>query len=107
LKFGCRKAALKAILFGNTFAETHEQDYLGPLASMQLTGPAGDRTEPIFDAIVGLTKNVVNDATVADILGVLGSTCGGAPDTSIGVLTDTLLAEPSQDEDDGDGDDPA
>ena len=65
LKFGCAKRALKSVLLGNTYAETHETDYLGPLSTMRVVDESGTRTEFIFDAILGLTRNIIND----DLLG--------------------------------------
>jgi len=60
LKFGCAKSALKGVLLGNTYAETHETEYLGPLSSIRLVDEDA-RTEFIFDAILGLTRNLIND----------------------------------------------
>lgn len=68
-KSGCKTHALRSALIGNTYAETHENDYLAKLAHLRLSEPNGGASEFIFDVILGLTKNVINtdklDAIIA------------------------------------------
>ena len=68
LKFGCEKRALKSVLFGNTYAETHGADYLDRLSRLRVTNEDATRHEFIFDAILGFTRNVLNDKTVTEIV---------------------------------------
>lgn len=68
-KLGCEKQALKSALLGNVYAETHGTDYLDRLSTMQVTGQAYNRTEWIFDLILGLTRNVFNDLDLENIFG--------------------------------------
>jgi hypothetical protein len=70
-KFGCAQHALKAVLLGNTYSETHSADYLGPLSGLRLIDSNDERTEFIFDGIIGLTQNVINDRNLPRLLGGL------------------------------------
>ena len=71
LKFGCAQHALKAVLLGNTYSETHAADYLGPLSGLRLIDRDDEKKEFIFDGIIGLTQNVINDAILPRLLGGL------------------------------------
>ncbi len=67
LKKGCRKDAVKTGLFGNLFAETHHEHYLKPLASVRLEWPGRDPVW-LFDAIVALSRNIINDSSVGTLI---------------------------------------
>jgi hypothetical protein len=63
-KFECAKEAIRCVLAGNTHAETHAENYIEPLINLKIvraTDPT-KRTEWIFDAVIGLTKNNINNA---------------------------------------------
>jgi len=62
-KFDCEKHAISCVLAGNTFAETHADHYIKPIINLKIK-QANDplnREEWIFDAVIGLTANVVNN----------------------------------------------
>lgn len=69
LKRGCSRQAIKTALFGNLYAETHHEHYMKPLASLQLLWP---QAEPVFlfDAIIGLSRNIINDAEISTLFGL-------------------------------------
>lgn len=62
LKFYCKRDSLRAVLLGNTHAMTHHNDYVEPLIHLKVLDSTGDpnRTEWIFDAMIGLTMNHFN-----------------------------------------------
>lgn len=68
-KFDCPKGALRAVLMGNTYAETHADDYIEPLVRLHITraDEADSRAEWIFDAVIGLTVNRFNAPDLADV----------------------------------------
>ena len=101
LKFGCKRVALKSVLFGNTYAETHEVDYLGPISTIRVLSADEKRTEYIFDAIIGLTQNLVNDASIVDSLAPLsqrGKIPGPTDETA---AVQAFLAPDKADNDEG------
>jgi hypothetical protein len=69
LKPGCRAGAVKTVLFGNLYAETHHKHYVKPIASLRLLWP---NRPPVwlFDAIVALTRNIFNDRQVEALFGL-------------------------------------
>jgi len=69
LKFECKRRALRAILLGNTHALTHHEDYVSPLLHLKVVEGHGDldRSEWIFDAMIGLTQNHFNAPDLARI----------------------------------------
>jgi len=69
LKFQCQRRALRAVLLGNTHAMTHHDDYVSPLLPLKVLDSNGppDRTEWIFDAMIGLTWNHFNAADLAAV----------------------------------------
>jgi hypothetical protein len=67
LKRGCRVRAIKTTLFGNLFAETHHEHYLRPLADVKLKWP-GQEPVWLFDAIIALSRNIINDPKVGELL---------------------------------------
>jgi hypothetical protein len=69
LKRGCQLGAVKTVLFGNLYAETHHEHYIKPLASVQLLWP-GHTAVWLFDAIVALSRNIVNDQGVEALFGL-------------------------------------
>jgi hypothetical protein len=64
LKKGCHISAIKTVLFGNLFAETHHDHYMKPLASVKLTWP-GEQSVWLFDGVLSLSRNIINDEAVA------------------------------------------
>ncbi|MGY1593038.1 hypothetical protein ACI79D_13745 [Geodermatophilus sp. SYSU D00708] len=98
LKKGCRMQAVKTVLFGNLFAETHHEHYLQPLASVRMTWP-GQESVWLLDAIYGLSRNIINDAQVEALLPLVNEPY---PDDSVNteVLIDDLFAGDESDEDD-------
>lgn len=69
LKRGCKLDAVKTVLFGNLYAETHHEHYVKPLASLQLLWP-GHEPVWLFDAIVALSRNILNDHQVEALFGL-------------------------------------
>ena len=69
LKRGCRVRAIKTVLFGNLYAETHHEHYVKPLASLELLWPGHDPVW-LFDGIVALSRNILNDRSLAEFFGV-------------------------------------
>lgn len=69
LKRGCSRQAIKTALFGNLYAETHHEHYMKPLASLQLLWPQADPVF-LFDAIIGLSRNIINDAEISTLFGI-------------------------------------
>jgi hypothetical protein len=72
LKRGCRANAIKNVLFGNVYAETHHAHYVEPLANVKLMWSI-DEPVWLFDGIVGLTRNIINDIQVERLLGLSNS----------------------------------
>jgi hypothetical protein len=62
-KFDCMKHAIRCVLMGNTHSETHAENYLEPLVNLKIIRDRDPlrREEWIFDAVVGLTKNDINN----------------------------------------------
>ena len=69
LKHGCRVGAVKTVLFGNLYAETHHEHYVKPLASLKLLWPGA---EPVwlFDGIVALSRNILNAIELEQLFGL-------------------------------------
>jgi hypothetical protein len=67
LKKGCQVKAIKTVLFGNLYAETHHEHYVKPLASLELMWP-NEQPVFLFDAIVALSRNIVNDVNLQDLI---------------------------------------
>lgn len=65
LKKGCKAQAIKTVLFGNLFAETHHDHYIKPLASVKLQWSGQDPVW-LFDAIIALSRNIINDTRIQD-----------------------------------------
>lgn len=67
-KFDCKKHAIRCVLAGNTYAETHYEHYIEPLVNLKIkkADDVLDREEWIFDALVGLTKNILNSLDMED-----------------------------------------
>jgi hypothetical protein len=101
LKFGCKRTALKSVLFGNTYAETHELDYLGPISTIRVLSADEKRTEYIFDAIIGLTQNLVNDASIVDSLAPLSQRGEIPVSTDETAAVQAFLAPDKTEADDG------
>jgi hypothetical protein len=68
-KFDCKAGNLRAVLIGNTYAETHADDYIDPLLRLHITraDDGASRAEWIFDAVIGLTINRFNAEDLADL----------------------------------------
>lgn len=64
LKRGCRANAVKTALFGNLYAETHHEHYVKPLASARLLWSDDSEPQWLFDAIIALSRNIINDAAM-------------------------------------------
>lgn len=66
LKHGCKIGAVKTVLFGNLYAETHHEHYVKPLASLELVWPDA---EPVwlFDGIVALSRNILNSGELEQL----------------------------------------
>jgi hypothetical protein len=77
LKRGCTIRAIKTVLFGNLYAETHHQHYVRPIADAQLVW--GDE-EPLwlFDALIALSRNIINDSDVERLFGLPNQPYGEA-----------------------------
>jgi hypothetical protein len=69
LKIGCKIRAVKTVLFGNLYAETHHEHYVKPLASLELTWPGHDPVW-LFDGIVALSRNILNDSELSQLFNV-------------------------------------
>lgn len=69
LKKGCAKDAIKTVLFGNLYAETHHEHYLKPLASLQLSWPNHGNVW-LFDAIIAMSRNIINDRQIEAVFSV-------------------------------------
>lgn len=69
LKRGCRKRAIKTVLFGNLYAETHHEHYVKPLASLELLWPGHDPVW-LFDGILALSRNILNDSALEALFGL-------------------------------------
>ena len=69
LKLGCRARAVKTVLFGNLYAETHHEHYVKPLASLELLWP-GNEPVWLFDGIVAMSRNILNDDRLAVLFGL-------------------------------------
>lgn len=69
LKRGCKIGAVKTVLFGNLYAETHHEHYVKPLASLQLQWPNHDSVW-LFDGIVAMSRNILNDHDLRAFLAV-------------------------------------
>ncbi|WP_159444508.1 hypothetical protein [Paraburkholderia ribeironis] len=69
LKFLCEKRSLHSVLMGNTDALTHHDDYVSPLLHLKVIDSQGapERTEWIFDAMIGLTHNHFNASKLGEI----------------------------------------
>lgn len=91
LKKGCKARAIKTVLFGNLFAETHHDHYIKPLASVKLQWSGQDPVW-LFDAIIALSRNIINDTRVEAFY----------PLTNTPYQDDTLTLAAFED---GDGDD--
>lgn len=100
LKFGCEKRALKSVLFGNTYAETHVRDYLGPISGVRVVNQEDTRKEFIFDAIVGFTENLLNDSSLAALLSPTFGHGGIADSATVTPDASAILAELEGDEGD-------
>lgn len=70
LKHGCRVDAVKTVLFGNLYAETHHEHYVKPLASLKLLWPDADPVW-LFDGIVALSRNILNSSELEDLFGLV------------------------------------
>jgi hypothetical protein len=66
LKKGCERRAVKTVLFGNLYAETHHEHYVKPLASVELRWPNQDPVW-LFDGIIAMSRSIVNDPELAAI----------------------------------------
>jgi hypothetical protein len=100
LKIGCRMRAVKTVLFGNLYAETHHEHYVKPLASLELLWP-GNEPVWLLDGIVALSRNILNDARLSALFG-LPSEPYPTDETS----THELLAVAEGAADAGNGDEP-
>lgn len=67
LKRGCRIGAVKTVLFGNLYAETHHEHYVKPVATLQLLWP-GHEPVWLFDGIVALSRNILNAPELEELL---------------------------------------
>lgn len=74
LKFKCSKNALKTMLLGNLYAETHHDDYFDPIYSLMILdnreksddlSEIGSKSRWIFDAIIGFSDERINDTELA------------------------------------------
>ncbi len=93
LKKGCRRDAVKTVLFGNLFAETHHEHYLKPIASLRLAWPDHDPVW-LFDAIITMSRNIVNDPSIHELLEVESD-----PYTDDSLDAAAILQELSDDDD--------
>lgn len=61
-KFECKKRAIRCVLMGNTYAETHAENYIDPLLDLKIVRSSDEagRQEWIFDAVFSLTQNHFN-----------------------------------------------
>lgn len=66
-KLNCQRSALKSALLSNLYAETHGTDYADPLSRLQVKTPDASRYEWVFDMLLGLSRNVFNDALLEAI----------------------------------------
>lgn len=94
LKPGCQKEAVKTVLLGNLFAETHHEHYVRPIASLRLEWP-GERPVWLFDGIVALSRNIVNDPALELLFGLPNEPYLLAEEVS----EEALLAAVTEDED--------
>lgn len=68
-KFDCRRESLMTILLGNMYAETHAEDYADPLSTLRVSSSGDEYLNStwIFDALIGFTKDVINNERLAPI----------------------------------------
>lgn len=92
LKPGCRKEAVKTVLFGNLFAETHHEHYVRPIASLRLEWP-GERPVWLFDGIVALSRNILNDSSLDVFFGLPNEPYPLAEEVSEEALLAAVTAE--------------
>lgn len=97
LKPGCQKEAVKTVLFGNLFAETHHEHYVRPIASLRLGWP-GERPVWLFDGIVALSRNILNDASLEAFFELPNEPYALAEEAS----EEALLAAVTGDDEEGD-----
>lgn len=91
LKKGCRARAVKTVLFGNLYAETHHEHYVKPLSSLRLMWP-DEAPVNLFDAIIALSRNIINDPAVEKLVG-LASEPYAADTVDVAALAEGLFAD--------------
>jgi hypothetical protein len=97
LKHGCRANAVKTALFGNLYAETHHEHYIKPLASARLLWSDDSEPQWLFDAIIALSRNIINDPAMETIFPLRNS-----PYSSDDLRASDLEAILESDDDDDD-----
>lgn len=73
LKRGCGANRVKTALFGNLYAETHHEHYVKPLASARLLWSDDSEPQWLFDAIIALSRNIINDSAMETMFPLLNS----------------------------------
>ncbi len=70
-KFLCQRDAIRSVLLGNLYAETHGADYVDPLARIRIRdadahGPPVERW--LYDAFIGFSRDRINAPEIAELL---------------------------------------